>query len=174
MLQFEVGKPFPLPEIRSEGAVFSVEPYTMMLTYRFEKPTEEEIREFKSGTFQMAVTEERKTLFLLTKFGQLGWADCPYSTQLSDRRKELPELQESHKGYSLDAFLVDPSTNLLVCRRLVRMTPDFSRKFRSLLLDDMEKPFDPVAYDQTVQEVYRSYPTKTLLERSLIRMKSDT
>ena len=173
MLQFEVGKEFPLPKIMSEGAVFSVEPYTMFLTYRFDRPTEEEIQEFKTGTFQMAVTEVRGLLFLLTKFGDLGWADAPYSTQLSERRKELPELSEGHKGYSLDAFLVDLSTNTLVCHRLVRMNPDFSRKFRSLLLDDMAKDFDPSAYEQTVGEVYRNYPTKVLLERSLIRMKSD-
>ncbi|MBO4888489.1 MAG: hypothetical protein J5589_09290 [Firmicutes bacterium] len=173
MLQFEVGKEFPLPRAMSEGAVFSVEPYTMILTYRFDKPTEEEIREFKTGTFQMAVTEERGLLFLLTKFGQMGWADAPYSTQLSERSKELPELREGHKGYSLDAFLVDLSTNTLTAHRLVRMSPDFSRKFRSLLLDDMAKDFDPSAYEKTVREVYRTYPTKVLLDRSLIRMKTD-
>ena len=37
----------------------------------------------------------------------------------------------------------------------------------------MAKDFDPSAYEQTVGEVYRNYPTKVLLERSLIRMKSD-
>ena len=163
MVQFETGKPFPLPLPKNEGASFSVEPFTLMLVYRYQKPTQEEIDEFTTGTFQMAVTELRKTLFIETQFGRLGWSDVPYSTQLS----------EKNRGYALDTFLVDISDNTLKAHRLVRLTPDFSRKFRNLLLDDMAKEFDPASYEQAVAEVYRDYSTRDLLKMSLIRMKAD-
>ena len=173
MVQFETGKPFPLPLPKNEGASFSVEPFTLMLVYRYQKPTQEEIDEFTTGTSQMAVPELRNTLSIETQFGRLGWSDVPYSTQLSERRKELPELSEKNRGYALDTFLVDISDNTLKAHRLVRLTPDFSRKFRNLLLDDMAKEFDPASYEQAVAEVYRDYSTRDLLKMSLIRMKAD-
>lgn len=173
MLKFEVGEPFPLPMPQGEGVTFSVEPYTLMLVYHYDKPTEEELNEFREGPFRMAVTELKKVLFIVTQFGRMNWADVPYSTQLSERSKELPELSENHKGYSLDCFMVDADTHVLKAHRLVRLTPDFSRKFRSLLLDDMAKDFDPAAFDQAVKEVYRDYSTKELLKLSLIDMKTE-
>ncbi|MBO6158991.1 MAG: hypothetical protein J6P72_07005 [Firmicutes bacterium] len=173
MLSFEVGKEFPLPPVKEEGAVFSVEPFTLMLVYRYSRPSQEEINEFKNGTFQIAVTELRHVLFVATQFGRLNWADAPYSTHFSDRDKTLPELQESHLGYALDAFLVDCADNTLAAHRLVRLTPDFSRKLRSLLLDDMAKPFDAALYDAAVADVYRSYSTKDLIKLNLIHMKTN-
>ena len=46
MVEFKVGEQFPLPKVTWEGAVFSIEPYTMTLTYRFKHPTPEETEEF--------------------------------------------------------------------------------------------------------------------------------
>lgn len=171
MLEFKVGEAFPLPHERQEGAVFSVEPYSMMLIYRYNKPTAEELREFREGEYQLAVTELRKVLFVLSRFGQLSWADCAYSSQLSASPKNLPELQEGHKGYAVDAFLVDCSDNTLKAHRLIRMNPDFSRRFRTLLIDDQQKEFSREAYEQAVSNVYRMYSTKDLLKLSIMKMK---
>lgn len=173
MVRFEVGSKFPLPEVHQEGAQFSVEPYTMMLIYRYDKPTPEETSEFKNGTFQMAVTELNSTLFIATRFGNMGWSDVPYSTQLSDREKILPELGENHLGYALDCFLVDISDGTLVAHRLVRLDQDFSRKFRNLLIDDSAKKFDPALYEKAVAGVYQNYSTRDLLKLALIHMKAD-
>lgn len=171
MLEFKVGEQFPVPGVQQEGAVFSVEPYSMMLIYRYDKPSEAEIQEFKTGDYQLAVTELRGVLFILSKFGRLSWADCAYSSQLSKTPKELPELQEGHRGYSIDAFLVDCHDNTLKAHRLIRMNPEFSRKFRLLLLDDGQKSFQQEAYEQAVSNVYRMYSTKDLLKISLMQMK---
>lgn len=171
MLEFKVNEQFPLPPIQEEGAVFSVEPYTMMLIYRYNRPTEAEIKEFKQGDYQLAVTELRGVMFVLSKFGQLRWADCAYSSQLSESEKKLPELQEGNRGYSVDAFLVDCSDNTLKAHRLIRMNPEFSRKFRVLLSDDQQKEFDSDVFRQTVANVYRMYSTKDLLKLSMLKMK---
>ncbi|MBR6683006.1 MAG: hypothetical protein IKL38_01565 [Firmicutes bacterium] len=171
MLEFKVNEQFPLPHIKEEGAVFSVEPYTMMLIYRYNKPTEAEIKEFKDGDYQLAVTELRKVMFVLSKFGALSWSDCAYSSQLSESAKNLPELVEGNRGYAVDAFLVDCSDNTLKAHRLIRMNPEFSRKFRMLLNDDQQKEFDPAAYEQAVTNVYRMYSTKDLLKLSVLKMK---
>ena len=74
-------------------------------------------------------------------------------------------------GYAVDAFLVDCSDNTLKAHRLIRMNPEFSRKFRMLLNDDQQKEFDPAAYEQAVSNVYRMYSTKDLLKLSVLKMK---
>ena len=171
MLKFKVNEQFPLPHIKEEGAVFSVEPYTMMLIYRYNKPTEAEIQQFKEGEYQLAVTELRKVMFVLSRFGRLSWSDCAYSSQLSGSVKNLPELVEGNRGYAVDAFLVDCSDNTLKAHRLIRMTPEFSRKFRMLLNEDQQKEFSREAYEQAVLGVYHMYSTKDLLKLSVLKMK---
>ena len=69
MQEFQVGQPFPLPRVEEEGAVFSVEPYTMMLIYRYQRPTEEEIAEFTNGKVELAVADMRGVLLFLSKIG---------------------------------------------------------------------------------------------------------
>lgn len=173
MVEFAIGEAFPLPEVQAEGAIFSIEPYTMMLTYRFNKPTQEEIEEFKSAEYELAVTELRDVIFVLSKFGRLGWADAAYNPNLSDSDKSLPELAEGHKGYSVDVFLVDLSTNILVAKRLIRMDPNFSRKFKKLVDQSMSRKdrFRKDEFEETVAMLYKSYTTKDLYKYSLMKMK---
>jgi len=173
MYTFKVGEPFPLPGPKQDNVTFSVEPYTMMLIYRYSRPTEEEIREFSKGTFEMAVTEMRDAMFVLSRFGRMRWADAPYSTHLSDSVKKLPDLPEDSKGYSLDAFLVDCNSNVLKAHRLVRLAPEFYHKFRAALMKDMEKPFDFPAYQKTVDQVFAAYTTADLLKYRQLYMKEE-
>lgn len=175
MVEFKVGETFPLPPVQAEGAIFSIEPYTMTLTYRFTKPTEQEIEEFKHGDYELAVAELRDVIFVLSKFGRLGWADAAYNPNLSETEKKLPELAEGQKGYSIDAFLVDPSTNILVARRLIRMDPNFSNKFRKLIEQSISRKdrFQKDQFEETVQTLYKSYSTKDLYRYSLMKMKAE-
>ncbi len=174
MVEFKVGESFPLPQVSWEGAVFSIEPYTMTLTYRYRKPTEEEIREFKNGDYELAVTELRNIIFFLSKFGAMGWADAAYNPNLSDSEKKLPDLVEGNKGYSIDCFLVDLDTNILVARRLIRMDPKFSGKFKKLIEQSQARKdsFDRDHFEETVQALYSQYSTKDLYKYALMKMKS--
>ncbi len=174
MVEFKVGEAFPLPPVTWEGAVFSIEPYTMTLTYRYRKPTEEEIREFKTGSYELAVTELRNIIFFLSRFGRLGWADAAYNPNLSDSEKRLPDLEEGHKGYSIDAFLVDLDTNILVARRLIRMDPRFSAKFKKLIEQSISRKdsFDRNQFEELVQALYAQYSTQDLYRYALMKMKS--
>lgn len=173
MYTFKVGEAFPLPAVKQESVVFSVEPYTVMLTYYFRRPTEEEVREFKEGTCELAVSELRDTMFVLSRFGRLRWSDAAYSTHLSAGEKKLPDLAEGNRGYSVDAFLVDCDTNILKAHRLVRMTPEFSFRFRDLLEKDNRRSFDPADYNHAVEEVYKNYSTTELLQFRDIYMKEN-
>ena len=58
MLKFEKGVEFPLPPQQEEGVTFSVEPYTMLLIYRFRRPSAEEIRAFAEGEASLALARE--------------------------------------------------------------------------------------------------------------------
>ena len=173
MVSFQVGEKFPLPEVNWEGAVFSIEPYTMILTYRYKNPTEEEIQEFKNGPFELAVTELRNIIFFLSRFGNLGWADAAYNPNLSDSVKTLPELVEGNLGYSVDCFLVDLDTNILVARRLIRMDPKFSLKFKKLIEQSIGRKdsFDREHFEETVQALYAQYSTRDLYKYALMKMK---
>ena len=175
MVEFKVGEAFPLPPVQSEGAIFSIEPYTMILTYRYNKPTEQEIEEFKNGDYELAVAELRDVIFVLSKFGRLGWADAAYNPNLSDTEKNLPDLVEGNRGYSVDAFLVDLSTNTLVAKRLIRMDPNFSKKFKKLIEQSIGRKdrFQKDQFETTVQTLYKSYSTKDLYRYSLMKMKME-
>ena len=171
--RFEVGKAFPLPLDPGEGVSFSVEPFTMLLIYRFNRPSQEEIKEFREGRVELAVTRLRSVLFFLSRFGRLSWSDAPYSTHLTEREKELPDIGESHRGYSVDAFLVDAHDKTLVAHRLVRMTPEFSRKFKETLRKDWEDGMDLSRFNKAVGDVYANFSTKDLLGFCDAQMKED-
>ena len=170
MQEFQVGRPFPLPRVEEEGAVFSVEPYTMMLIYRYQRPTEEEIAEFTNGKVELAVADMRGVLLFLSKIGSLNWADAAYSTHLTDRKKALPDLEEG-QGYSLDAFLVDCVDNTLAAHRLIRMNTRFSRELRGMLEDEEKRPFDPQAFDRQVADIFRAYRPKDLAKFAQLTMR---
>ena len=173
MYEFEVGKPFPLPLIPSDGAIFSVEPYSFMLIYYLESPSEEEIRAFKEGRVELSITELKKILVIQSRFGSMGWADAFYSAALPSengaKAHSLPELTENQRGYALDTFLVDRASGELKVHRLVRMPRDFSLKFRLLLKDNEAWEIDGEAFDTAVEELQRSYSSRELLKRSLMK-----
>ena len=168
--RFEVGKTFPLPPA-GEGVTFSVEPYTMLLIYRFNRPSQEEIKEFCEGSVELAMTRLRSVMFVLSRFGRLNWADAPYSTHLTEREKSLPELAEGNRGYALDCFMVDSADNTLKAHRLVRMTPEFSEKFRLALEHDAADSMDLASFNKAVGDVYANYSVKDLLTYKDMYMK---
>ena len=49
MLEFRKGAAFPLPPVNQESVTFSVESDTMMLVYRFARPTQEVRDAFACG-----------------------------------------------------------------------------------------------------------------------------
>ena len=171
MLKFEKGAEFPLPPQQEEGVTFSVEPYTMLLIYRFRRPSAEEIRAFAEGEASLAVTVLRNTMFVLTRFAPLAWMDTPYSACLSQTRKSFPDLKPG-QGYAIDAFLVDCADNRLVEHRLLRLDTASSEKMKKLVLADQERTdFTVEGYEQAVTEVYRNYSTRDLLKLAEFQTK---
>ena len=87
--------------------------------------------------------------------------------------KTLPELVEGNLGYSVDCFLVDLDTNILVARRLIRMDPKFSLKFKKLIEQSIGRKdsFDREHFEETVQALYAQYSTRDLYKYALMKMK---
>ncbi len=171
MLAFQKGEIFPLPPQAEEGVVFSVEPYTMMLIYYFRRPTVQEREAFCRGNAQMAVTKLQDTLFILSRFSPMTWMDTPYSACLSQSFKSFPDLKQN-QGYAVDAFLVDCQTNILMEHRLMHLDTASSLKMRELILEDQQQQdFSEERYQRTVQEIYRNYPPKELLNRAVFVAK---
>ncbi len=164
MLKFQKGEAFPLPPVTEEGVTFSVEPYTMLLIYRFRHPSEEERRAFREGKVSFGIASLRNTLFVLSKFGSLAWMDTPYSTHLSQTVKSFPALQPG-QGYAIDAFLVDCADNTLVEHRLLHLETAAAEKVRDLILEEQERTgFTLENFRRSVEEVYRGYPPRELVK----------
>ncbi|MBQ7064996.1 MAG: hypothetical protein IJM90_08920 [Firmicutes bacterium] len=171
MLKFAVGEEFPLPPQTEEGITFSIEPYTMLLIYRFRHPNEQEKRAFATGDVSFGVTELRQTLFILSRFAPLAWMDTPYSTHLSSTVKSFPDLRPG-QGYAIDAFLVDCADNKLLAHRLIHLDTHSSEKLRSLVMEEQARTdFDQEKYHQAVEEVYRSYSPRDLVKLATIMTK---
>lgn len=171
MLEFRKGAAFPLPPVNQEGVTFSVEPYTMMLVYRFAHPTQEERNAFACGQVQFAVTVIRDVIFVLSRFAPLTWTDAPYSTHLSSSQKKFPDLKPG-QGYAIDAFLVDCETNLLAEHRLMHLDTASSEQIRKIILEDQAKEnFSLEKFNAEVAEIYRGYQTKDLLKLAQFQTK---
>lgn len=171
MMEFKKGGAFPLPPVKQEGVTFSVEPYTMMLIYRFSHPSPEEIQAFARGEMQFAVTVLHDVIFILSRFAPMAWTDTPYSAKLSASQKSFPDLKPG-QGYAIDAFLVDCDTNTLIEHRLVHLDTPSSEKIRAVILNDQARTdFSREKYCAAVEEVYRGYSTKELLSFAELRTK---
>lgn len=170
-LEFKVGEVFPLPPYAGEGAVFSVEPYTMMLIYYFSKPMPEEIEEFNKGKVSFAVSEVADVMFVLSRFGRMNWCDAPYSAALASVGRSLPELGEQGTGYAVDAFMVDLDTNRLAAHRLVRLSAPFSNGFKKIFDANKQLEMTEAGYQKAVAKVYEHFSVQDLLRGAKISMQ---
>lgn len=167
MQNYEVGKLFEQGRTRYQETIkFDFTQGGPILFVILDRPSEKEIENIRSGKMQIGIYTKDEIIFMLFKFGSLNWVDAPYSVHLS-KPFDFMELSE-RKGYGLQILLIDASTGILKVIRYIGLPTAFSKKFKQAVLEQKERPFDNIKYDQKINAIYGNYSTDDLVERANI------
>lgn len=103
--------------------------------------------------------------FFCFKFGDMPWADCPFSPAIykdAGRVVHFPMLHEN-EGYSLTVLLIDSATGELLYIRLIGMEHEFSAKWTEWAASVANVPMSREEYSGRVDEIYKSYTTQEVV-----------
>lgn len=150
-----------------EGTRFDFDGSGATLTVFFNRPTDSETAQFKSGSpFEIRFVEVRGIIMILVKIGNLNWMDCPYSIHLSRGTLDFSDDIPDGAGYSLMLMLVDATTGTIQHLRMIGLGTNFSRALRKKILNQLDTPFSVQNYDATLKSIYSAYSAKDLVKLS--------
>lgn len=163
---FEVGEIVCSP--RGEGVVFDLSSAGGTLAFYYSQPTDNEIKQIKTGRPKFKIAVANEIMFLLSKFGDLAWTDAPFSialTQITPSDLENIHISDGI-GLSLHVMLVDCATGRLKANRLIGLGSEFSRELlRTALRLPIQKNL--ATYLSNINAVYNCYRTTDLVKRAI-------
>ena len=118
----------------------------------------ESVERYKlGGHYDFACVPIGNVLFFCVKYGREDWISAPYTPHLSRDWRYVE--YESGKGMPLSVCLVRTDDGMIVDMDFMVLGNGFSNAVSCLSAELMRQTFDPRAYDQTIQAVYRQIPT---------------
>lgn len=163
--KYEVGNIYPEVKGHNEGCYFDISDEGANLVVYFNRPTKEEIENFKSEKrFEMRLIELSDIMMFLVKFGSLNWMDAPYTPHLS---KNLSKINlEPEKGLAVTIMLFDTSNGHLESIRFISLSERFTEKIKKNIDDLMNRPFDKQNFNYSVNMIFSKYSTNELVKMS--------
>lgn len=108
--------------------------------------------------------------FFCFKFGNLPWADCPFSPHIYDEHPLFDKLISPLIGYSLSVFLIDTSNGELKYIRQIGLGHEFSNLIRVWAKKSLEnKTISKEDYIAITNNVYQKYTSNELAEKATLR-----
>ncbi|BAL01910.1 hypothetical protein OBV_p-00550 (plasmid) [Oscillibacter valericigenes Sjm18-20] len=101
------------------------------------------------------------------RFGNMPWADCPFSPALykaAGQNIELPQIEGS-EGFPLTVLLIDTSSGELCGIRLIGLGHELSRNWREWAQEAIKKDLSRDEYNSQIDGIYRDFSTVDLAER---------
>lgn len=146
-----------------EGCKFDMTDSGGNLTIFYNSPTIEEIEDISKGKVQYGYYKESNVIFMLFKFGNQEWIDCPYSVHLS---KHLTDLQEPNEGfgYAVNIYLVDAATGILKVARLIGLNTRMSKMLKKDFIK--QKLIDFENYQINLMSIYNKLSTREMVKRA--------
>lgn len=165
MYSYEVGKCYQ-EAIRQEGTVFDLADDGAYLSVFFNKPTEDEVEQFKAEhPFEIRHIVLQNIAMFLVHIGDLNWMDAPYSPHLS-RNLSKVVIPSGNDGLSLVVSLFDCSTGELKSLRYLSLSNKYTRKLFGDVMELKMKPFSKEEFGLSLREIYMKYSTKNLYKLS--------
>lgn len=133
--------------------------------------TGEEIAAFNTAHIELAIYFESPVLLLLYRIdGATDWSDLAYTPHSSPQDMlDFPEAEEC-QGLGLRLVLTDADTGIVRVLRDLGLSAEFSRVLLTLMQQQAEELYDPVEFNQTLDEIYSRYPEPDeIVEKALIR-----
>lgn len=97
-------------------------------------------------------------------FGDMPWADCPFSPALYrnlGKNTTFPDIEDG-QGLALTVLLIDTGTGELCRVRLIGLGHDFSVQWQEWAKKAAEKPLSFEEYSRQIDETYREYASVDL------------
>lgn len=162
---YEVGKIYTEAIRHSEGCYFDISDTGAKLIVYFDKPTQDEVENFKAEKrFEMRLVEFSEVMMFLVKFGSLNWMDAPYTPYLSPGLSEI--CTEEGKGLGVTIMLFDTASGRLESMRLVSLSEKFTERISNAVNELKRKPFNNLAYNNSLNNLFMRYSTDDLVKMS--------
>ena len=162
---FKKGEPFEgVNKQYQEGSRFDFDDSGAILLYFYNKPTEDEIRNFAEGKTQFRVFISNGIIFFLSRFGSLPWNDSPYNVKLS---KNLTNIESPMRGqgFGLTCMMIDASNGTVKHIRYIGLQTDFSKALKEAIKLQPDIP----DYDSILASLYRTYSTQEMAMKAQIK-----
>lgn len=169
MIKYEKGQIVKNFICHSEGAYFDMDDSGAVLIIFFNKPTQNEIKQFKAGhNFEIRFTEIEGLIMLTAKIGNLNWMDMPYTPHLSRGLTKL-QIPGVGQGLALTLILVDGKSGRIEHIRLMSLNEDFTKSFFDAVKKECSHAFDKQKYVMSLNKIYQKYSTNDIVKRSFKR-----
>ncbi len=152
------------------GTHFQIDRQRTELAVFMEKPTDEEIYDYRKGHPEFGVYLEGLILVFLAKLGKQPWFDAPYNVRrLPQKLRGIPYGYEPGKRLLLDVKLIDSTTNTIKALRVTTLSPALSEALTKAVVKQMHAPLSRSEYNQAIEKAYAEHPTaESMVERALI------
>ena len=155
----------PLPSIAGwpEGCIFSMIDDGMYFIVNFAAPTDEEIKQVRSGEgFEIRYAVIENILMITVKLGKLHWMDAPFSPHLEVSAGRL-HVKSLDTGKPLTIILTDAKTTVMKVLRMVGISASFSASINMAVKRMLNMPFSSEEYDARLQSIINRYSTEKLV-----------
>lgn len=165
--QLEVGKPYPATIPPADGCFFDMTDNGATLLIFMKSPTSKELESIKNGKIKFALTVKEGIIFILYKFGSLGWRNVPYTIHRSGHLTMLEDLGDN-LGFTLSIILVDTAKRTVEALKLIGLPHRFSKALQEAMVEQDSTEYDTAEYDLKLNDIYANYTTKDLLKMALV------
>lgn len=165
-MKFEVGKHIEEGVTKYlEGIRFDINDMGGSVFIKLSNLSTFEINSIKNGKAKFGYYEYKNVIFLLLKFENMNWMDCPYTIYLSKNLTKLPEFNVG-QGLALKIYLINADTGILEALRLIGLSNKFSELIKIGLEKQLLSDFNIYEYDENLCEAYKKYTTREMVSYS--------
>ena len=165
----KVGQEYP-KSIAFEGGQYNYYDghHDLLLAYRGLEQWE--IDDVRNAAADFALFANPLLLFLLYRFGSVGWGNCPYCWHLNPVTP--PELLAGEQRILLTVTLVELPGNVVRVIRAISLPPDFSRALVDQIRAQATTPrIDRTIYIAAINRTYAAYTVDLMASHALIRCR---
>lgn len=166
MYKYEVGKVIENFKHHAEGTQFDLTDDGATMIVFFNRPTNNEIEQFKAGkNFEIRFVELKDVIMITTKIGNLNWMDAPYTPHLSKHLTKF-QLPNENEGLRLTLMLVDAVAGEIKHMRMLGLSERFTKRLFGTVMELKVKEFDKNTYIAALNSIFSSYDTGEIVKMS--------
>ena len=175
MILLEVGKTFPnfskYSVSNRDALVYQYDKSGHHLTLFLHNLRKKEIRGFRYGEIQLALTPVQPAIYFLFKITDVfEWSDAPYSSHLvKPVDYQIPNVDQFSTLFHM--HLVNADTGTLEAMRCISLESEFTQQLHRSILEQSNLPFESSRYHAHCKEIEKRYMSSQLFDQSIVQMR---